>query len=378
MPNIQIPDKKELKSIINENGFFLNFHVNKLDRNSVVERLSVEKNDNAVILVGKNDLPDGENIDFFSGKITTGDKNRNGYIIDTDAWDWSNYKLNPQVLYQHNDDKPIGKPVRLVKNGDSWDADFFIDYNTLEEKEAYRIKNGYVNALSTGHIATEIAFRHEETGKEITEREYIDMWFENDPEFENYTLVVKKCDGVEFSMVTIPSNVKAMTVRNAVNKLFLNIKNNVMSLKQNSTAENAEETATNEVAETTETEETVEETQDNQNSEAKAENAEAESSEAENAEVEETETSEDTEAKADDAIVSVVSNLANVVENLQKQVNTITDFISKVRKEPNTNKVLQINSQLGGETSKKMDAISSQVDAIKQHQNSTKLRLPLR
>lgn len=63
---------------------------------------------------------------YFEGIVSNGDKNRNGYIIDSDAWFFEKNKYvkdflkTGSILWGHDDDKPIGRPLSFEKqdNGD--------------------------------------------------------------------------------------------------------------------------------------------------------------------------------------------------------------------------------------------------------------------
>lgn len=89
--------------------------------NSVMETnaiLSKEKAPEAV----RNSVPDGAL--YFEGIVSDGERNRNGYVIDSDAWFFNkgkfvkNFLKSGSVLYNHDTDKPIGRPLSFEKRED--------------------------------------------------------------------------------------------------------------------------------------------------------------------------------------------------------------------------------------------------------------------
>jgi len=59
---------------------------------------------------------------YFEGIVSNGDKNRNGYIIKSDAWFKDggafvkDFLATGSVLWNHDSDKPIGRPLSFEKN----------------------------------------------------------------------------------------------------------------------------------------------------------------------------------------------------------------------------------------------------------------------
>jgi len=67
------------------------------------------------------------------------------------GWVVSNYAILPIILWQHDDTYGgIGFCLELyINNAGDLSGIFFVDLNTLSEKEAYQVKNGYVTSIST-------------------------------------------------------------------------------------------------------------------------------------------------------------------------------------------------------------------------------------
>lgn len=220
----QTSSKKELKNYINQNGFFCGVEINEINRDDIK---SLGEN----ALRTNTEIPKGENIRIYRGlatqKFGIGEESRNGYKIDVDAWDWQNYLGNAAILYQHWDHLPCGNAIEILPHEKGVDILFWIDLNALEEKDAYRVANRLVKALSTGHITHEAMWEHKETGERIK----IDgLWAhcadpENSDVMDDYIFVVTKAEAVEVSMVTLPSNPKALTLENGINQY---VQNNIL------------------------------------------------------------------------------------------------------------------------------------------------------
>lgn len=216
---------------------FFDMQVNSIERNAVKDIKRKE-----TLFTNKKDIPEGENILLFewvfSQKFKKGEKSRNGYKYMQNGWDVSNYATLPIILWQHDDTYGgIGFCQELYINnaGDlSWV--FFVDLNTLSEKEAYQVKNGYVTSISTGAMTLDDAFEHNETGKIYTSDEAKkEFWFDAIMDCLFWaknailTYVVTKAELVENSLVTIWSNAKAKAVQ--VNSLQDEMKKKAEELK---------------------------------------------------------------------------------------------------------------------------------------------------
>lgn len=180
-----------------------------IETNKIVSR---EKLSNEV----QNDVPEGAI--FFEGIVSTGDKNRNGYIIESDAWFFERNKyvklfLNSgSVLWGHNDEKPIGRPLSFEKmeNGQIKVTGFVFD----DVHTNGAIGRGIVLGLSTGHISHEVVWQNADDVR-ITDDEFWALpWSEIFS--DKWTMVVTKAEIVEFSFVSTPSNRKSVINANNV------------------------------------------------------------------------------------------------------------------------------------------------------------------
>lgn len=227
---IESKTKKELKDFVNENGFF--FHI-KCDAITTDEAKAILTDAKASVLAetGK-EIPVGENIVVFKGiasqNYAKGEKNRNGYKYDQNGWNFDSYLANPIILWQHNAQYGgIGNAISFWKDKeDNLCALFFVDLETLDERNRVQVKRGYVTAISTGAIAKEYKFEENETGDLYTEEEAEDkfgswnVFLAYIGQNENLTLVVTKAEMLENSLVTIGSNEQAIAMQNAMGNFF--------------------------------------------------------------------------------------------------------------------------------------------------------------
>ena len=89
--------------------------------NSVLETNAILTKENAPA-ERQSAIPDGAL--YFEGIVSDGERNRNGYVIDADAWFFAkgkyvkNFLKSGSVLYGHDADKPIGRPLSFEKTED--------------------------------------------------------------------------------------------------------------------------------------------------------------------------------------------------------------------------------------------------------------------
>lgn len=204
MPNIKEMSKKELKEYINTNGGFLNMKLNFIDKEKTNKKRDAYK----------DKIPAWAT--YFEAIASNGDLNRNGYIIRPQAWENAipTFLEYGSVLYQHDANKPIGKPLdaKVTDKGELWVAWYILDTNNYSE---WNIINGNVTGISTGHITESVEFQNEKTGEVLSEEEflkeheYIDMWRFGTYITPGWILAVTKADWLEFSFVTLASNRKS-------------------------------------------------------------------------------------------------------------------------------------------------------------------------
>lgn len=226
-------NKKQLKDFINQNGFYFHVACDKIDADKANQVLTdaSAKSGTKVVKTGK-EIPTGDSIVVFQGIASqnygSGEKSRNGYKYDQNGWDFSAYKGNPIILWQHdNAYGGIGHAVAFW-----WDENnnlctlFFVDLETLDERNAVQVKKGFVSAISTGAIPQEYGFEENDTGKMYTEDEaeekfgWENVWNALWGSSDVLTLVVTAAQMIENSLVTIGSNENALAMQNAIGKHF--------------------------------------------------------------------------------------------------------------------------------------------------------------
>lgn len=121
--------------------------------------------------------------------------NDHGFVVLTDGIDWSRYRKNPILLYQHDWDKPIGFLSNIRKVGKEYLADFNFDEVTQVSRDAYAM---YQAGTLRGASISGKAYYTENDGIRFATR------------FEIY----------EVSLVTIPANPDAVSSREGDEKTF--------------------------------------------------------------------------------------------------------------------------------------------------------------
>jgi HK97 family phage prohead protease len=131
--------------------------------------------------------------------VSTGDVDRAGDIIDPNGIDFTAYRKNPVVLYQHDHDEPIARSVEIgVVDGRVEALVQFPDEGKVEKSdEVYNlIKAGVLNAVSIGFIPLESVSLDPK-----------DSWGP-----KRYT----KCECIEYSIVSVPCNANALIVERTI------------------------------------------------------------------------------------------------------------------------------------------------------------------
>ena len=157
---------------------------------------------------------------YFEWIVSDWELNRNGYIIDSNAWFFNKGKYVKDflktwsVLYNHNSDQPIWRPLTmeiqdwLIKV--SW---YVFDDNYTN----WAVWRGLILGLSTWHITHERMFQDCKS-KRITEEDFWNLEWETYKAWSPWTIVVTKAEIVEFSFVTTRSN-RSSTLTNDISEL---------------------------------------------------------------------------------------------------------------------------------------------------------------
>lgn len=174
-----------------------------IEQNKVISRDKLSEE-------AQKDIPEGAI--YFEGIVSNGEKNRNGYIIESEAWFFERGKYvrsflkSGSILWGHDDEKPIGRPMSFEKmdNGDIKVSGYVFD----DVHTNGAIGRGIVLGLSTGHITHERVWENQE-GTRITDDEFWELpWSEIFS--DKWNMVVTKAEICEFSFVTTPSNRKSV------------------------------------------------------------------------------------------------------------------------------------------------------------------------
>jgi HK97 family phage prohead protease len=131
--------------------------------------------------------------------VSTADVDRSGDIVDPNGIDFTAYRNNPVVLYQHDHDEPIARCVEVgVVNGRVEALVQFPEAGAAEKSdEVYNlIKAGVLNAVSIGFIPLEYSYMDPKepwSGRRFTKSEII-----------------------EFSVVSVPANANALIIERKI------------------------------------------------------------------------------------------------------------------------------------------------------------------
>lgn len=263
-----------------ERNFYLNLDARVL-RTDEVQELEWAKN--KVLFTNSWEVPTWENIMLFewifSQNFWKGEKSRNGYKYDQNGWYVDNYARYPIILWQHDDNYWwIGycKELWLDTNSNLCGL-FYVDLDTLEERNAKQVRKWMIKGISTGASKMEAMFELNETGKRYTQEEAIQkfwreavvncLWGLWDT---TLTYIITKAELIENSLVTIWSNYWALArqvngleddMKNEAEKILKeapkkvqNLYSNIWKMKEmkekKETQKNDVETSTSEVTNT--------------------------------------------------------------------------------------------------------------------------------
>lgn len=200
-------NKKKLKKFINENGFFYT--------------AKIEVFENAPGEIKKN-IPDGAT--YFEGIVSDGELNRNGYKIRPKALmnSWKDYKNNPVILLGHDPNDPVGQTLNAsLINADGSGGVKIAGY-IFDDMTDGAFGRGLLKAFSTGTIIEQVEFENIKTGEVKSETEFRALRNEQGwgAWMDDWIMVAIQVDWVESSLVSLPSNKKALLTQKDAIKLY--------------------------------------------------------------------------------------------------------------------------------------------------------------
>ena len=215
--------KSEYKKLINELGGFtpskFTLSTNKFPAKAqklIEEKYSKDKAEDIL-----------KNAVYIETVSSTGDLNRNGYIIRANAWKSKDengvsaidrYLENPVVLFQHESELIIGETLWAKVSGNELKTGLYIYTDQFPtEQDKLRFERGQLKMLSTGHITLAVEWENAETGEVLSDekaQEEVGFW---ELLFSPvWKMAVTALDFVEQSLVTIGSN-KSAFITNDMN-----------------------------------------------------------------------------------------------------------------------------------------------------------------
>lgn len=83
--------------------------------------------------------------------LSDGTLNRNGFIVHTNGIDTTEFEENPQMLFNHNSDMPIGIWKSVYKEGDNLLGEAEFDMDDPESIKIYKkVEKGHIKSTSIG------------------------------------------------------------------------------------------------------------------------------------------------------------------------------------------------------------------------------------
>lgn len=236
--NINNFSKSELKDYVHNNGYFSQAMMNKLERNDIEDMLKTNGVENAVEIT--NSIPQGDNIFIYNGVVSQrygkGERNRNGYKISADWWNYNEYMYNPAILLMHDPERwVIGNMVRMRVNEDWLNAMFRVDVNNISDTGIKnQIMTGTLKATSTGSLVEEYWYEDMDwntMSEEKAEEKYgeWELFLAHYGMSDKLILNITKSTLLEVSMVTLWSNYKAVH-SDTMSNYFINKLSNKMWL----------------------------------------------------------------------------------------------------------------------------------------------------
>lgn len=147
-------------------------------------------------------------------RASTAREDRHQSVIDQKGWDLRNYRANPIVLYNHNHDRPIGRST--LTRVESKDADAYLRIDVLPDSESPDgvLVGGLLarKMLSAGSVGFRPAVAPVDRNKLPESHPAHRPTRDGDSPYWP-ALYYPKSELLEFSVVTVPSNVDAQALR---------------------------------------------------------------------------------------------------------------------------------------------------------------------
>lgn len=177
----------------------------------------------------KNKIPEGAF--YFEWVVSSWEKNRNGYVIDSNAWFFKKWKYVKDflktwtILFNHDENKPIGRPLTFELEWDKIKTSWYVfdDHYTN-----WAIGRWLVLGLSTGHITHKRSWINNDTGEEKEELSFEEWWD------WNWYQKVLEAEIVEYSFVSTRSN-RDSTIVNSLAEEFKKTPEEINLLLSNKT-----------------------------------------------------------------------------------------------------------------------------------------------
>lgn len=137
---------------------------------------------------------------LIKGYASTTTKDRYDDIVEPEAFRKSitrNYKNNPIILFQHKQERPIGRATVMSIRPDGLYIEAQINDNEIEPK----IKAGILGTFSIGYIPKQIEYRDKNGYVLDPKADAERIYFE-----EGVTRHIKELDLAEISVVSVPAN----------------------------------------------------------------------------------------------------------------------------------------------------------------------------
>ncbi len=168
----------------------------------------------AATLVGTPLIGD-DGIPLYRFRITSPTIDRQGEIVETDGWEFTNYLKNPVVLNSHeygDIQAIVGRCVAIERDGDSWVAN--LRFNTTEFGTLARtlIDDGDLRAVSVGFRPIVIDYPQRQS-RGTSEADVVDKLAVNVERDQRTAVRHMRKELLEISVVPVPANPDAIRLR---------------------------------------------------------------------------------------------------------------------------------------------------------------------